>query len=261
MKLLIGIPTGGSPAKPFLESLAALQLPDAARSVDRITVSGNFIPAQRELMLKRARDTNADFLAMIDDDMVLPSDAIVKLWEILDRDPRCALAGALYYSRDGLRPMAVDHWDEHRTTTAHTPAFDERTPIEVDGVGFGCVLVRVSALALLSEPFVRTQIFIEEHANRVRVCNEDYLFCASLRQKGFTVMLHPGVRCGHYDRASGRTFPQTWEPAHITNRRRMAVMHADGTQALESYDDRVPQTQERHVTAALEYIYTDERLR
>lgn len=261
MKLLIGIPTSGSPAKPFLESLAALRLPDAARTVDRITVSGNFIPAQRELMLERALGANADFLAMIDDDMVLPSDAIVKLWEILDRDPRCALAGALYYSRDGLRPMAVDDWDEHRTTSAHTPAFDDRTPIEVDGVGFGCVLLRISALANLDRPFVRTQIFIEEHANRVRVCNEDYLFCASLRAQGFTVKLHPGVRCGHYDRASGITFPQSWEPAHITNRPRMAVIHADGTYALEAFDANVPQTKERHITAALEYIYTDERIR
>ncbi len=258
MKLLIGIPTGGSPAKPFLESLSALRLPDAARTVDRITVSGNFVPAQRELMLKRAIDRNIHFLAMIDDDMVVPSDALVKLWEVLDRDPRCALAGALYYSRDGLRPMAVDQWDEHRTTSAHTPAFDDRTPVEVDGVGFGCVMLRVSSLQLLSEPFVRAQIFIEEHANRVRICNEDYLFCSSLREKGFTIALHPGVRCGHYDRGSGQTFPQTWEPASVTNRPRMAVKRADGTYALDTFDENVPQTQERHVVAALQYIYTNE---
>jgi hypothetical protein len=256
MRLLIGIPTAGSPAKPFLETLAKLQLPSGITSVDRITATGNFVPGQRELILRRAISTGADLLAMIDDDIVLPSDALASLTEVLERNARCALAGALYYSRDGLRPMAVSGWNEENTTSAYTPAFD-RAPIEVDGVGFGCVLLRVSAIAALKQPFMGTQVYIEESANRVRICNEDYLFCAKLRRAGHTVLLHPGVRCGHYDRASDSIIPKSWEPASATSVNRMTVMHPDGSIALAPFDAGMPQAKERHMTAPLEYIFSE----
>jgi hypothetical protein len=259
MKLLIGIPTAGAPAQPFLQSLAQLELPAEVTSVDRITATGNFVPGQRELILRRAISSGVDLLAMIDDDLVLPPNALPLLADILKGNPACALAGALYYSRDGLRPMAVSGWDETRTTSAHTPAFDDRTPVQVDGIGFGCVLIRCSVLSMLSEPFIGTQVYIEETANRVRICNEDYLFCAKLRRAGGTVMLHPGVRCGHFDRASGKIVPERWEPASATAIPRMTVMRPDGSIELAPFDASVPQAQERHVAAELDYIFADSR--
>jgi len=256
MKLLIGIPTAGSPAKPFLESLAKLQLPEAVTSVDRITVTGNFVPAQRELILRRALSIGAGAIAMIDDDIVLPPDALARLNEVLEAQPGCALAGALYYSRDGLRPMAVNGWSELETTAARTPAFD-RSPVEVDGVGFGCVLMRCSVLANLDQPFVGTQVYVEETANRVRICNEDYLFCAKLRRAGHAIVLDPRVRCGHYDRAANRIVPEVWEPAASTSIDRMTVMHPDGSVSLVPFDANTPQAKERHMTAPLDYIFAD----
>ncbi len=255
MKLLIGIPTAGNPTKPFLETLGGLELPLAVTSVDRITVSGNFVPAQRELIVRRALSVQADVLAMIDDDMVLPADALAQLLAVLASNERCALVGALYYSRDGLRPMAVSGWDERCTTSARTPAFDDRTPVAVDGVGFGCVLARVNAIATLAPPIFQTQVYVEEAANRVRVCNEDYLLCAKLRRAGWTVVLHPGVRCGHYDRARDTVMPQSWEPLSVTSTDRMTVQHADGTVAMVPFDASAPQQPERHVAAGLDYIF------
>ena len=122
-------------------------------------------------------------------------------------DPRAALVGALYYSRDSFRPMVVDRWDESDTRTAVIPAFDHE-PIPVDGVGFGCVALRVSALRDLMPPYFPAHVFVERGAGRVRVCNEDYLFCARLRRAGHRVLLHAGVRCGHYDRQTNTVAPQ-----------------------------------------------------
>jgi hypothetical protein len=109
----------------------------------------------------------------------------------------------------------------------------------------------------LEQPFVRTQVYIEEAANRVRICNEDYLFCAKLRRAGHTVMLHPGVRCGHYDRVSNIIVPRAWEPESATSGDRMTVIHPDGSIALAPFDATVPQAKERHTTAPLDYIFTD----
>jgi hypothetical protein len=252
----MGIPTAGSPAAPFLQSLAALRLPAAVTTMERRTVSGNFVPAQREVILRSALAIGADFIAMIDDDMVLPTDALVRLYDVIAGDDRIGLVGALYYSRDGLRPMAVSGWDAARTTSAYTPGFDGRTAVNVDGVGFGCVLIRGSVLHELKRPFFGAQIFIEERAGRVRICNEDYLFCAALRAVNRRVMLHSGVRCGHYDRASGRTFPERPETAAQTESPRMTVSLPDGKPALIPLAHDVPEAREAHESTTIEYVYS-----
>lgn len=252
MKLFIGIPTSGSPAKPFLESLGTLEIPASISSVDRTVVTGNYVPAQRELIVRRALARSADRLLMCDDDMVLPADALTKLSAVLDEDASCALAGALYYSRDGFRPMAVVNWDAADTTSANIPAFASE-PVAVDGVGFGCVLLRLDALLAMETPYFSAQVYIEPDASRVRVCNEDYLFCARLRAANLRVLLHPGVRCGHFDRATGTIHPQAWEDVRVTSEPRMAVLQ-DGKQQLVPLAPSA-RGEERHESAAISYVW------
>lgn len=251
MKLLLGIPSGGAPTQPFLESIARLTLPATVTTFDRFVVTGNFVPAQRELIVERALEKGADVLLMCDDDMVIPPEAPAALLDVLQEQPRCALAGALYYSRDGFRPMAVSHWRGSDTTSASIPGFD-RTPVEVDGVGFGCVAVRMDAVRELEPPYFPAHVFLEPQSARVRVCDEDYLFCERLRQRGWTIALHAGVRCGHYDRAGGRTFPVEWESAATTAQPRMAVVQ-DGVQRLLPLQD-VPSLGEDQQRAHVTYV-------
>ena len=160
---------------------------------------------------------------MIDDDIVVPPDAFEKLFDALESDPQAGIAGALYYSRDGLRPMAVDAWIGTETTCALVPAFDDTTAVLVDGLGFGCVIVRTAALRELEAPYLSTHVILEKSARRVRVADEDYLFCERLRSVGRTIRLHGGVRCGHFDRATNKIVPEVWEQPEVTNRQRMYV--------------------------------------
>ncbi|MGA7747833.1 MAG: hypothetical protein WCA52_12570 [Candidatus Aquilonibacter sp.] len=252
MKLLLGIPSAGSPAAPFLQSVGQLTLPPSVEQFERIVVTGNYVPAQRDLIVERALELNADVVVMCDDDMVLPNDALIGLCSALDANESAALAGALYYSRDSFRPMVVDEWDEHDTRTAVIPAFD-REPIAVDGVGFGCVAIRVAALRDLMPPYFPAHVFVERAAGRVRICNEDYLFCARLRSAGHRVLLEPSVRCGHYDRQTKVIAPSTPEPPEATRRRRMAAL-VDGRPALVDAGESRPAGPETHVRASLEYI-------
>ena len=243
MKLVIGIPTAGTPARPFLDALARLELPAGVGDADRVVWTGNFVPAQREMIARDALERGADLLAMIDDDIVAPPDALVKLAAALDADPEAAVAGALYYSRDSARPMAVARWDPHDTTSAAIPAY-AAGPAVVDGVGFGCVVVRTTVLRALEPPYFSAHLYIDRGARRVSVSDEDYLFCARVRGAGRRVLLHAGVRAEHYDRATGTTAPAAWEPAPETDRLRMIVRRGDGT-ALVPFDDAVPRDRER----------------
>ena len=243
MKLLIGIPTGGQPTRPFLDALRELALPPGV-DADRVVWSGNFVPAQREMIARDAIERGVDLLAMIDDDIIPPPDALVRLVEALDADPTAAIAGALYYSRDSARPMAVARWDSRDTTTAAIPAFAD-APVRVDGVGFGCVVVRTAALQALSTPYLAAHLFVDRQARVVRQCDEDYLLCERFRHAGWNVLLHAGVRVGHYDRATQQSAPATWESEADTNRLRMIVLEPDGTH-LVPFDETVARDAERH---------------
>lgn len=260
MRILLGIPSGGSPTKEFLASLATLRLPEHCTAFDRYTVSGNFVPAQREMIVRRALGLAADAVLMIDDDMVVPPEALENLSAALEGDPGAAIVGALYYSRDGIRPMVADGWTSSDMSAASIPPFDDRTPTAIDAVGFGCVLIRISALKMLSAPFFGAQIYIETTAARARLCNEDYLLCERLRQSGYRVLLHPAVRCGHVDRESDRILPQAWEPAAVTNRRRMIVVEPGPRYAVVDYDPSIPRARERHLEASLTYVSVDDAL-
>ncbi len=256
MRLLLGIPTAGSPAEPFLRTLAGLCLPAQSTAFEKHIVTGNFVPAQRELLVERAIEHRADVLLCIDDDMIVPPDAIVRLCDVLDAQPRAAIAGALYYSRDGFRPMAVDDWDPRDTTLATIPPFDDRTPVRVAGVGFGCVALRVAALTHLEPPFFAAHVFLERAAARVRISDEDYLLCARLRSAQWQVWLHPGVRCGHFDRATSTVAPAVWESPERTSRRRAAVLR-DGVPTLVDASEQAPSIPETHRKIDLEYVSND----
>ena len=244
MKLLIGIPTGGQPTRPFLDALSALELPPAVSDADRLVWNGNAVAVQREMIARDAVQRGADLLAMIDDDIVAPPDALVKLIAALEADPDAALAGALYYSRDSARPMAVARWSSGDTTTAAIPAYADGKVAVVDGVGFGCIVVRVAALRALTLPYFAAHFYVDPFSRSVRQCDEDYLLCERLRNAGRRVLLHAGVRCGHYDRGSGTTAPSAWETDAETDRLRMIVLQGDRT-ALVPFDDAVPRALER----------------
>ena len=256
MRLLLGLPSAGRPTKVFIDSLAALQLPPEVTAFDRFVVSGNFIPGQRELAVRRALAQGADVLVMIDDDMQFPPDAIAMLCDALTLDPSLAVAGALYYSRDGIRPMAATRWTSANTTTAAIPAFTNGI-VPVDAVGFGCVALRTAAFAALEPPYFDVQIFIEEHAARVRLCNEDFLLCERLRGAEYGVALHAGVRCGHFDRERGTIEPARWETAAQTQAERMIVVQPGPHYALVPYDADGATAGERHALARLDYVSVD----
>jgi hypothetical protein len=245
VKLLIGIPTAGQPTRPFLDALRALVLPPGIEDADRVVWTGNFVAAQREMIARDALERGVDLLAMIDDDIVAPPDALVRLVAALEAEPRAAVAGALYYSRDSARPMAVTRWDSRDTTSAAIPAYSGGAVTRVDGIGFGCVVLRVAALRELNPPYFAAHVFVDRESRVVRQCDEDYLLCERLRAAGRQILLDAGIHASHYDRAAKTTAPARWETDAETNHLRMIVREANATR-LVPFDDTLPRDAERH---------------
>jgi hypothetical protein len=254
MKVVIGLPTANDPSPAFIKSLSELQLPAGVSSLDRVIVTGNFVPGQRELIVRKAAAMKADILVMMDDDMVLPPHTLTCLLETLAADPRLAIVGVLYYSRDGSQPMAVAQWSSDNVSAATIPPFTDASPVYVDGVGFGCVAIRMRALQELDLPLFNTQVIIEEEASLVRICNEDYLLCERLRAAGWHIGLDSRVRAGHYDRNSAVTHPIKWETNDITAQERALVLDAEGQVRLVPMNKQIPCIKEEHQIGKLDYL-------
>jgi hypothetical protein len=252
-RVLLGVASGGLPTAPFLQSLGRLALPPGVAALQRSVAVGNFIPAQRELIMEDALAQGFDYLFFVDDDIVLPANALELLLQTAAADPDAAVIGGLYYSRDSARPIAVADWNSEDTSTAHIPGFTTQSAAEVAGVGFGCALLRVAAARTLSAPYFPAHVYIERSAHRVRQCDEDYLYCERVRKAGFTVRLDARVRCEHYDRASDSSAPARWEDDGETARPRMIVADGDSTRVVP-FDPTIGRVTETHARADVVYI-------
>ncbi len=255
-RVLLGVASGGKPAAPFLEGLTKLRLPLVVAELQRSVAVGNFIPAQRELIALDAVAGGYDYLFFVDDDIVLPEDALERLIETAEADPQTGVVGGLYYSRDSARPVTVARWTSADTSSAHVPAFTSTSTGVVDGVGFGCALLRVSVLATLRAPYFPAHIFIERAARRASQCDEDYLYCERVRKAGYVVRLDARVRCPHYNRESASTAPVRWEDDAETSAERMIVAEFGATR-LVPLDQSAARVTEHHVRATVDYIYVD----
>ena len=256
LTIILGVASAGSPTQPFLDSLAKLKLPESVAQLERSVVIGNYIPAQRDVIMTDALSGNFDYLFFVDDDIILPADALASLIAVAEADPQTAVVGGLYYSRDSVRPIAVADWNSTDTSTAHIPPFSTTSTDIVDGIGFGCALLRIDAARRLTAPYFPAHVYIETAARRVRQCDEDYLYCERVRQAGFNVRLDARVRCEHYDRGSDSISPVRWEADADTDFARMIVME-NGTTKLVALNEDVPRIVERHSAATLTYISVD----
>jgi hypothetical protein len=255
-RILLGVASSGHPTEPFLAGLRGLKLPAGVEPLQRSVAVGNYVPAQRELIMGDAIDEMFDYLFFVDDDIALPANALECLLETAEHDLRTAVVGGLYYSRDSVRPVTVADWDSKDTSSAHIPAFTSTGAVAVDGIGFGCALLRVSVARELSAPYFPAHIYIERAARRARLCDEDYLYCERVRGAGYIVQLDGRVRCPHYDRETQTSAPLEWEADGITSVPRMIVQDG-GVVRLVPFDPAVPRASERHAQAQLSYITVD----
>ena len=256
VRVLLGVASSGHPTEPFLAGLRGLKLPATAAALQRSVAVGNYVPAQRELIMSDAIDEMFDYLFFVDDDIALPERALEDLLQTAEADPRCGVVGGLYYSRDSVRPVTVADWHSNDTSSAHIPAFSSTDAVIVDGIGFGCALLRVAVARELQAPYFPAHIYIERSARRARLCDEDYLYCERVRNVGYTVRLDGRVRCAHYDRETGTSAPAAWEDDRVTAVPRMIVQE-NGTLKLVPLDAAVPRVTERHTAAGLAYITVD----
>jgi hypothetical protein len=138
----------------------------------------------RNLSVDFAKKNKFDAILWVDSDMVIPSDALLKL--ISHTDKHEVITGIYYRREQPCWPMIfMTDGKEYR----YIPMLPEGL-IEVGGIGFGCVLTMISAFDGMEQPFGfrKVQNVYE---------TEDLYFCDQYNKLGKKIAADTTVKCGH----------------------------------------------------------------
>ncbi len=141
----------------------------------------------RNIIIKQALDNNCTHVFFMDDDVILPPDALTKL---LAHDVN--IVSGLYLMRNHPhQPIAFDIADE-RGACVHINLDNYNDDlIEVVATGLGCLLVKTDVFRTMKEPWIRMGELESD-----QWC-DDLGFYKRARELGYTGWLDKTIHAGH----------------------------------------------------------------
>lgn len=209
---------GGQSTPGFVSSIAALTAVSTQLGVDLLgaipKVSGPRIAAARNDLVEHFLSTNAEWLFMVDDDMVFDHDVLPRLLKSADKYQRPIVGGFAYAAgRDGYFSTIWTMKDGYPVRVDDYPA---GKLVEVVGTGAACLLVHRRVFEkILAEHEGGPWVWFEETAVGERTIGEDFTFCLRARKAGFPVYVDTGIEFGHEKLVTiNREFVANWRRTH-----------------------------------------------
>ena len=205
MKVLIAVPTFETIYADTYKSI--WDLDKGGHEVLFDSVRGYDVATARNRIAQKAIDMNADYVLSVDNDVVLPKDALVHLLECGEDVVLGYYAHRNADNRYNGRTCICKLKDENGIEYYHYPLESEYTVTEmadmarsgeskivVHGGGMGCSLIRTDVFRRLSYPWYDWVNYGD--ANR-GMLSEDLYFCALCRTSGIQIHADVRVGCGH----------------------------------------------------------------
>lgn len=181
MLTLIGIPTANTVEPETLKAIYGQADADTDTSLD--ILYGFRIDVQRNLLCEEAIRIGADYLLMVDSDVVLPSTALRDLL-----DPPAEIVSGL------VRIKSLRRKGEYAAVFKGIPLLYESIPegrSKVDWCGGACLMIKTSILKDIPKPW------FEFHEEPGAAVSEDIWFCQQAQKAGIQVYADKRVACGH----------------------------------------------------------------
>lgn len=165
--------------------------------------SGPRIAHSRNMVVSHFLGTSAEWLLMIDTDMVFGEDLLDRLLEVADPEG-CPIVGGLCFSggktarvNPTLYVASVD--DDGLPVVGIVTDYPRDTLVQVDATGAACLLVHRSVYEKLHETWGEKTVnpWFAETEHAMREFGEDITFCMRARQAGFPIRVHTGIQVGH----------------------------------------------------------------
>ena len=170
-------------------------------------VRGYDVATARNRIAQRAIDLETDYVLMVDNDVVLPKDALTLL---LENAEDINLGYYAHRDNDNIyrgKTCICKKYDEHGTEYYHFPLESEYTAeemhgmadagvkkTEVHGGGMGCAFIKTDVFRKVPYPWYDWVNYGD--ANR-GMLSEDLYFCVLCRNSGYKIYTDVRVGCGH----------------------------------------------------------------
>ena len=206
MKTMIAIPCMDTVQTEFAQALMGMKL---VGEVQHAFLSCSLIYKSRNDLADMAIQAGADYVLWLDSDVIFPSTLMVDL--MADMEGRDIVTGIYHMRRPPFKPVI---WKTLRQGIIpqdnESEDYDDYPKdgiFEVDGCGFGCVMMRASVLQPIVDRYHDLFAPLPGYG-------EDLSFCIRAKSCGFKIHADPRLQIGHKGSIiiSDESF-QTWRKA------------------------------------------------
>ena len=188
MKVLIAIPAMDSVPTQFAWSLATLQ--KEQNTIVAFQISSLVYTARNELA-RGAIKMGADFVLWLDSDMVFEPDTLKRLLKDYEEKKGDIITGVYYRRVPPFTPVLYDEFNVADEAVTWKETRDVKDDFfEVEGCGFGCVLMPTETLFDVYEKY-------GQPFDPISGSGEDLSFCWRARQLGYKIVCYPSIQPGH----------------------------------------------------------------
>lgn len=203
MRILVAVPTYENIFPDTFKSI--YDLDDAGNDVSFEFVRGYDVATARNKIIKKAYEIGVDSVLMVDNDVVVPGDALRNLQE---HDEKVCLGFYAHRGSDNLyhgNTNICRLYDEKGTAYFNYPVESEYTgkefeqmraegkfKVHVHGGGLGCALIKMEVFGVIRFPW-----FGWNHYKSGKVLGEDLFFCERCKEKRIKIFTDTRVNCGH----------------------------------------------------------------
>ena len=205
MRILIAVPTFETIYPDTYKSLWNLDKDGHEVLFD--SVRGYDVATARNHIAQLALNLKTDYVLMVDNDVVLPTDALTKLLEdarevnlgyYAHRDADNVYRGNTCLCKlkdaDGNDYYHYPLESEYSAQEMHAIARAGVTKMEIHGGGMGCALIRTAVFEKLKYPWYDWVNYGDKNRGML---SEDLFFCVLCRNSGIPIYADARVGCGH----------------------------------------------------------------
>lgn len=205
MKLLIAVPT--------FENI----YPDTFKAIYDLNVSGHDVEFEfvrgydcataRNRIAQIAIDKNTDYVLMVDNDVVIPKDAVEYLAEDAkevclgyyphrdaDNIYRGRTCVCKLYDENGKKYFNYPLESEYTATELSEICRKGETKIQIHGGGMGCAFIKTDVFRRIKYPWYDWVNYADGHRGML---SEDLYFCEECRKNSIPIYADTRVNCGH----------------------------------------------------------------
>ena len=170
-------------------------------------IRGYDVATARNKIAQRAIDEDADYVLMVDNDVVLPEDALLNL---LEGEKDVCLGYYAHRNEDNIyqgrtcvcrlyQPNGKAYFNyplESEYTAEEMKTFRDEgtTKFQIHGGGMGCALIRTDVFRRLKYPWYDWVNYADDNRGML---SEDLFFCEKCKHASISIFTDSRVACGH----------------------------------------------------------------